>query len=292
MDGRTRIIQTLLRAVQSGEERFTMSKTLQEFTDEYKIGLKKGRSIYLTAQDKTVICEILRSEGVDPNTPPESWDAISRSEALRLGNNEKLARQPVKKWRVAVKALKPQLPLYLNGQAYTLPARCHIDADYHLLGSLADHDWIVVVENWECFNDIHIAAARLEFPGRNPVIVWRGDKDDVRADSLITLIGSLTQPVAAFVDYDPAGLVIAKALPRLYKIVAPDLNELRKLMMQGLEDRYLDQLTTCQNALDKCSDQNILELWTIIRTAGRALPQEYFVQAPLLTKRSEKNKSR
>lgn len=284
MDGKTRTIQALLRTVQSDEERFPMSKTLLEITDEYKIGLKKGRSIYLTAQDKTIIRDVLRSEGVDPNTPPDAWDNISRSEALWLGNNEKLARQPVKKWRVAVKTLKPELPLYLNGQAYTLPARCHIDADYHQLGSLDGHDWIVVVENWECFNDIHLAVAQLEFPGRNPVIMWRGDKDDIRADSLITLIKLLTQPVAAFVDYDPAGLVIATSLPRLSKIVSPDLNELRKLMMQGLEDRYLDQITTCQNALDKSSDQNISELWTIIRAAGRALPQEHFVQAPHLSK--------
>lgn len=274
-----RLVKMLLRYVQSDKERFTVNASLDAFVREYgpRVGDRKGQSIYMTPAQKQVVCELLSSEGVSADTSPDGWDGLTRAEALSVGNNEKFAQEPVKRHRVAVKALHPSLSLFLNGQSLLLPARCHVEVDYAELGDMAQHDWIVVVENWECFNDIHVAADSLAFPGQNPLIVWRGDKDSVRTDGMLAMLRNLKQPVAAFVDYDPSGMVIARFLPRLEMVIAPPLIELTKMMQRGLVERYMDQIAGCQAVLEKMDVACVAAVWNVIRLSGRALPQEIFL---------------
>lgn len=282
-----RLVKVLLRCVQSDNERFTVNASLDAFVREYgpRVGDRKGQSIYMTPAQKQVIRELLSSEGVSADTSQDAWDGLTRAEALSVGNNEKFTHEPVKRRRVAVKVLLPSRPLVLNGQSLLLPARCHVEVDYAELGDMAQHDWIVVVENWECFNDIHMAADSLAFPGQNPLIVWRGDKDSVRSDSMLVMLRNLKQPVAAFVDYDPSGMVIARSLPRLGMIVAPPLDTLVKMMQSGLVERYMNQIASCRAVLEKIDDTSIVAVWDVIRLSGRALPQEIFL-LPKLDKRN------
>jgi len=142
---------------------------------------------------------------------------------------------------------------------------------------MAQHDWIVVVENWECFNDIHLAADSLTFPGQNPLVVWRGDNDSVRADGMLAMLRNLKQPVAAFVDYDPSGMVIARSLPRLEMVVAPPHDALKKMMQSGLVERYMDQIAGCRSVLEQIDVACVTAIWGVIRLSGRALPQEVFL---------------
>jgi hypothetical protein len=231
----------------------------------------------MTPIQKQVIRKLLTSEGVSAETSPDTWDGLTRAEALSVGNNEKFTHEPVKRRRVAVKALQPSRPLILNGQPLLLPARCHVEVDYAELGDMAQHDWIVVVENWECFNDIHVATASLAFPGQNPLIVWRGDKDNVKADSMLAMLRNLKQPVAAFVDYDPSGMVIARSLPRLEIVVAPPLDKLANMMQSGLIQRYMDQIAGCRAVLEQIDIACVAAVWNVIHCSGRALPQETFL---------------
>lgn len=274
-----RLVKMLLRYVQSDKERFPVNASLDAFMREYgpRVGDRKGKSICMTPAQKQVIRELLFSEGVSADTPPDAWDGLTRAEALSIGNNEKFTHEPVKRRRVAVKVLLPSRPLVLNGQSLLLPARCHVEVDYAELGDMAQHDWIVVVENWECFNDIHMAADSLAFPGQNPLIVWRGDKDGVRTDSMLAMLRNLKQPVAAFVDYDPSGMVIARSLPRLAMVVAPPLKELAKMMQRGLVERYIDQIAGCRSVLEKMDVACVADVWDVIQLSGRALPQEVFL---------------
>lgn len=274
-----RLVMMLLRYVQSDKDRFTVNASLDAFVREYgpRVGDRKGKSVYMTPAQKQVIRELLSSEGVSADTSPDAWDGLTRAEALSVGNNEKFAHEPVKRRRVAVKALLPSRPIVLNGQSLFLPARCHVEVDYAELGDMAQHDWIVVVENWECFNDIHLAADSLAFPGQNPLIVWRGDNDSVRADGMLAMLRNLKQPVAAFVDYDPSGMVIARSLPRLEMVVAPPHDALKKIMQRGLVERYMEQIAGCQAVLEKRDVACVAAVWDVIRLSGRALPQEIFL---------------
>ncbi len=275
-----RLVKVLLRCVQSDSERFSMSASLDAFVRDYgsRVGERKGKSIYMTPTQKQVIRELLASGGVNADTPPDAWDELTRTEALTVGHNEKFAQGPVRRRRVAIKALRPSLPLFLNGQPLHLPARCHVEVDHAELIDITQHDWLVVVENWECFNDIHVAANNLEFPGQNPLILWRGDKDSVRSDSMLAMLRNLKQPVAAFVDYDPSGMVIARSLPRVEMVVAPPLDELTKMMRNGLNERYMSQIAGCRTVLEKMDVACVAAVWNVIQLSGRALPQESFVK--------------
>jgi len=275
LDART--VQLLLRCVQSPLDRFPTTVALEAFRARYQdIGRQKRKTIYLSEADKEKIRAILRSDGIDPQTSPDAWRGLSRTDALALGNNEKLANDPVKRRRVAIKALRPDQFLTVNGERMRLPARCHLDI-YEAVDVTA-HDWIIVVENWEAFNDIHVATESLSFPGAAPLVVWRGDSSMTRADAMLAWIGGLMQPVAAFVDYDPEGMIIARALPRLQRIVSPPLEVLEHMLEAGVRGRYLAQIAHCQNTLDAMTDDLVRPLWELIRRAGKALPQEWLVR--------------
>jgi len=275
-----RLIKILLRCVQSDNERFDINASLDAFIRDFgsQVGVQKGKSIYISSSQKDVIRDLLLSEGVNADMSPDAWENLTRAEALNVGHNEKLAQEPVKRRRVAIKTLRPSLPLFLNGQPLPLPVRCHVEVDYSELGDMAQHDWIVVVENWECFNDIHMAASNLAFPGQNPLIVWRGDKDSVRCDCMMAMLRNLKQPVAAFVDYDPSGMVIARSLPRLEMIVTPPLDELKRMMQSGLIKRYMDQIAGCKSILERLDVSCLVPVWNVIHLSGRALPQERFLR--------------
>ncbi len=276
LDART--VQVLLRVIQSRDERFPRSEALSRFIDTYQdIGRREGKSIYITPADKERIAGILSAEGIDRNTAPDAWRGLSRTAALSLGNNEKLARDPVRIRRIAIKSLRPNNVLVLNGAPVILPARCHVEVDLSVI-DISSHDLVIVVENWESFNDIHVAAGRLEFPGNSPIVVWRGDSSRTRADSVLNWLDGLKLPVAAFVDYDPKGLVIANGLPRLERVISPPISQLRELLKnKGLRDRYLSQIPYCQTLLDRSSGL-ILEIWMEIFATGKALPQEQFTR--------------
>lgn len=276
LDART--VQVLLRVIQSRDERLPRSEALSRFIDTYQdIGRREGKSIYLTPADKERIAGILSAEGIDRNTSPDAWRGLSRTAALALGNNEKLARDPVRNRRIAIKSLRPDHKLVLNSAPVFLPAHCHIEADFSVI-DVSSHDWVIVVENWESFNDIHVVGGRLEFPGNSPIVVWRGDSSRTRADSVLDWLNGLKLPVAAFMDYDPKGLVIANGLPRLERVISPPISQLRELLKnKGLRDRYLSQIPYCQTLLDRSSGQ-VLEIWMEIFATGKALPQEQFTR--------------
>lgn len=276
-----RAVQVLLRCVQSPDERFRVSAALADFCRQYEnVGTVRHAHIELSGDDKERICTILRSEGIDPATPPTAWTGKSRSDALALGRNEKLATAAVMRRRIAIKALREDAALWINDAPLHLPSGCHLDADF-LSIDVSRHDWLVVVENWETFDHVERTVAHLAFPGSNPLIVWRGAADTIRADAILTWIKTLHQPVAAFVDLDPKGLVIAATLPRLERVVAPPLDKMQQLLKKGLADRYSIQLPGSKPFLDSCHDEMIEPLWKAMEPIGRAFPQEYFLRPRL-----------
>jgi hypothetical protein len=106
---------------------------------------------------------------------------------------------------------------------------------------------------------------------RHYALAWRD------GDAMLSMLRSMSQPVAAFVDYDPSGMIIAKSLPRLEKIVAPPLDELAKMLCRGLAERYMAQIPGCLAALEQCDIACVSAVWNVIRLTARALPQEKFI---------------
>jgi hypothetical protein len=269
-------VRALLRVVQSEDERFAASGVLKDFSAAYRTGSSKGAGLLFDQEDKARIREILTAEGIDPGTAPAAWDGISRARALHLGPDEKFASRPVKRQRVAIKTL-PGRPLHIDGQALLLPPGCHLDVDGSMATDLLVHQTVLLVENWEPFNRIQDIELDLSAAGDNPLVVWRGDRSDTRTDHALALLGALDVPVWAFVDFDPAGLMIAAGLPRLAGIVAPEPERLERDLDHGLAERYQDQLPMAAAFLDACTCEPVRMLWAIIRRHGRALPQERYL---------------
>ena len=247
------------------------------FFEDFRIGRTKGSAFLFDREDKARIRELLSADGIAPDTDPAAWNGIGRAQALHLGPNEKFAAAPVKRRRVAIKTL-PGRPLILDGQALILPPASHLDVEYPTVAGLLTHTTVLLVENWESFNRIHDTELDFSPAGENPLVVWRGDRSDTRADHALGLLRALQVPVWAFVDYDPAGLLIAAALPGLAGLIAPPLERLEHDLAQGLAERYQAQLPMAAAALDASPSAPVRRLWTIIRHHGRALPQERYLR--------------
>lgn len=277
------LVKTLLRVFHSGKTRFSASQNLVRFCETYSVGHRKGASLLLNDKDKAEIALLLKGKhGINAYTTfPESWDGKSRSESLELGNNEKLAGGVVSEGRIQVKALRDR-ELTVCGGRWSFPDRADLGLDLEsLLGSPVLHSSILLVENKQTFHDIWSVREDLlkEASETNPLVVFRGEAEGgSRTDAVHRLIASLRVPVFAFVDFDPAGMVIAAALPRLDKVVAPDLNELERLLhAHGISDRFMDQLAAAKISLEKLKSNPVIgPIWNVIQSTGKGLPQEFF----------------
>lgn len=272
------LVKALLRVIQSESERFSGSKVLRDFSDGYRIGGVKGAGLLFDQADKMRIAEVLSIEGIDPATPPDAWDQRTRADATRLGPDEKFASASVKRQRVAIKALTGR-PLLLDGQEVMLPPACHLDADGPSIVGRIGHDTLLLVENWECFDRIDRVDLDFTPAGSNPLVIWRGDPSSTRTDHALALVQALARPVWAFVDYDPAGLLIAARLPGFAGVIAPPTSQLSQDLQNGLRDRYEEQLPMAASALDDDPRESIQRLWRVLRSSGRGIPQERYLLA-------------
>ncbi len=273
------LVNSLLRIVQSPEERFVLTKILEDFAHTYNLGWTTGRCIVFSSAEKEQIRVILRQEGIHPeDSTPGSWQGLTRAERLQLGNDEKFGGGVVKHRRVSLKAL-PGQALHVSGAPLDLPPRAHLDMDYLDVAVGSHHTGVLVIENWECFNDLDRVTLDLTAGGRDPIVIWRGEKDGSRADSAMALLARLDLPVWAFVDWDPAGLMIARSLPRLSGIIAPPPDELERMLEEsGIPERYQVQLPASQQVLDSDQFPIIAAPWQILRKHGKALPQEHVLK--------------
>lgn len=272
------LISSLLRVYHSEKSRFAASAVLTRFVETYSIGHAKGASIVFTDRDKQDVAALLRAaEGIEAaTTTSASWDALSRAESLDLGGNEKLTSAAVRQDRVAVRAL-PGRPLILGGKEMHLPDGANLDVEWHLASRENGHDAVLVVENWEAFAGIERTTFELSGTGANPLVLFRGSPV-YRQDHVAALLEQLRLPVHAFVDFDPAGLVIALGLPGFVDLVAPAVDELERALAASTNtERFLSQLPEAQRVLDANSHPSIAAHWRMQKMHGKALPQEYFL---------------
>ncbi|QLG88051.1 hypothetical protein HQ393_07130 [Chitinibacter bivalviorum] len=274
------LIKTLLRIVHSPDEKTASSRGLAQFANTHQIGRQLGRSYIFSLADKQVIKELLKiEEGVDADsTQPDAWDGLSRTDSLALGGNEKLSQACVRLNRVAVKALLGR-PLCLGDEKFNLPAASHLELDWQQVEELNRHDGVMLVENWEAFEKIHQLQFEPNIPSSNPLVLFRGMPQVYSQNYVVALLEKLKLPVFAFVDYDPAGLMIAVNTPCFTKLVMPPEAMLEAAFSKCTNsERFQKQLPETQALLEQCPHPDIRHYWQIYKRAGVALPQEYFCQ--------------
>jgi len=277
------LVITLLRVFHSPETRFSAGRGLREFCETYNIGHISGASLVISERDKAEVASLLKGKmGIDAHTTyPDSWDGLNRAEGLNLAKDEKFAGGAVGEGRIQVKALRGR-DLSVCRKRLALPDGADLGLPLEaVLDSPTLHDCILLVENKQTFHEIWHVREDLLTGGHalNPLVAFRGDAEGgSRADAVHRLIAETDFPVYAFVDFDPAGMVIASALPRLDRLVCPDLGELSGFLeAHGLAERFMKQLAGAAGALERLeSSATISPVWGVIRRAGKGLPQEFF----------------
>lgn len=275
-----RLAKSLLKVVQTPEqERFSLNASLKTFVSEFGIGRTTLTSAFFTAADRARIAALLAAKGIAADTPRDAWSGTSRSEALSLGPDEKWTDTPIRSSRLALRVL-PGRCLRIGETGVTLPFPERVTLEWDLNDALSlTHDSVVVVENWQTFERINSVAIDLERAGDNPLIVWRGGQQHVSVATAMAFLERFGRPVWSFPDYDPAGLAIAASLPHLAGVLAPPEGVLLgQLQASRLSDRFQKQLAGSKSAIERSPNEDVQRLWAMIRRAGRAVPQEIFVQ--------------
>lgn len=271
-----RLVALIQRAVLSGEDVFPLNASWQSLYREYNVGSPSGNKIRLTRNDKDELAKLVLSlEGVDLQTARlDDWANLSRYESLEKGRQEKWAGKAVSSGRLAVKPL-PEGFLNINGLSLPLPTRSHLDIAKETIAELG-HDALIVVENYECFD--RLDQIHLTVDSFKPIVVYRGDPNTSRADTVQEFLRRHGLPVLAMVDIDPAGLVIAQSLPCLAGILAPSRADLQSLLRKGNAELYRKQRPGAEQALRNSPYRLIRQLWQLIESQQAGLAQERWLQ--------------
>lgn len=270
-----RLAGMIERALRSDETLFPYNAGWQHLHREYNIGLPQGTRIRLSGRDKAELADLLRrATGLDvARSSLADLAKAGRAEALAHVRDEKWAGGKVSAGRLALKVL-PGHSLCLGGRELQLPPRGHLDIAAEAVRGLV-HDAILVVENYECFDQLDRIVWALDEDYRNPLAVYRGDTGTYRADVAAGWLCSEALPVLAMADFDPAGLVIAQSLPRLAGLVLPDLAVLDGLLKaRGNPALYHAQRPAAARALAGSPSALVRELWAMIERRQTGLVQE------------------
>lgn len=163
-----------------------------------------------------------------------AWIDADRIGATRLGANEKLAGRQLREGRFALRAPGG---IRVEGRGLDLPKTAYLDLRVSETMQL-DHDALILVENFEAF--VNFEDACIGAPFAKPLLIFRGDAVNTQ-DAVLALLQHTSLPVIAWTDFDPAGLLIAKALPRCREVIAPaDPGEALARLWRA--DLYLTQM--------------------------------------------------
>lgn len=273
-----KLAEAMQRILSRTDKSFTLTATLQRLID-VGIGTRRGKSITISDADRQAMREWLEAKGFP--AVPVDLTGMSREETLAVTPHEKASGEAVKRNRISIKALAGQV-LVLAGQPIHLPEESHLDVDWTRIVSQLGHRCIMVVENYENFNRIHATTFKFPLEYRSPLVVYRGDPQESRADNVQAFLLAAKLPVMAFVDVDPAGILIASNLPGLVGMVTPTLVELEAQLsspQSGRRDLFRDQYPLAGTVLSTIDRQNPLwRVCALVLTHRSAVVQERWIE--------------
>lgn len=277
--------QTLAQLMQRLLEKDALSTPLgassRRLKEDLGIGRIQGKTLHLSERDRHEMRELLLARGY--SATPLCLKEMSRSERLAKATpNEKAGGGSVKTGRISIKALGGKT-LDICGQSLSLPNGCHIDADWRRLVGAIGHRSIMLVENYEVFDQIDQLEFDLPPSCSNPLVIYRGDRNESRQNNVKDFLEASSLPVMAFVDIDPKGLHIAGCCPRLLGIVAPEFADLTATLASSVSarhDLYQKQLPGVEDFLRSTHpDSSIGRLWKLLQQYRAGVVQERWITA-------------
>lgn len=257
----------LQRLVADRRERRRMSQSALWFVEHYGLGVPFARHVEYQARHFDQARELLELHGL----PLEALGPrASRADSAKFtGQSEKTRSRAPWADSVAVK------PIGSAGGPW--------DARGAFLVLTVDEavqmpcERLLVVENLETFRylqDYKWLVSMEVFRARSVLALYRGDSTTSAADSAHVL-RRRTEPVCAFTDFDPAGLGIAAALPRLERLLLPGTEWLKRAA-RGARSLELYERSRAQYeaVLEVAAHADIREAWTLMKSLRAGVSQE------------------
>lgn len=275
------LAQLMQRLLEKEASSTPLSVTARRLQEDLGIGRIQGKTLYLSDRNRLEMRELLLARGYSA-TPLPIKD-MSRSDRLAMATpNEKAGGGALKTGRVSMKSL-PDKTLNVAGRTLSLPDGCHVDSDWRSVANSIRHDSIMLVENYEVFDQLHQLAFDLPDYCKNPLVIYRGDKTESRLNNVKAFIDASGLPVLAFVDIDPKGLHIAVGYPRLIGVVAPAYADLKATLdspASARPDLYRLQLPGVGDYLRSMADNSpISDLWELLQQHRTGVVQERWLVA-------------
>ena len=271
------LLKKLKSIVNKDDKKTSLTDGLAEFCRDFNLGSIKGKSVSFNDDDKAHIRQILNNKG---HSLLEGVNGtMSRVEKLRYGPNEKSGGGSLKRNRVSIKAAGKN-PLLVNGNSIQLPERAHLDIEISQVSS-TQHNAVILVENYENFNRFSETEMLLPPDFDNPLVIYRGDKNESRLDAVLSFLDLFKLPVLAAVDIDPYGLVNVMGIKGLAGVLAPTNAELDKLFSSRKTSRvdlYESHYLSCHSSLDSLPENHFCKkLWALIKMNKAGIVQEQFL---------------
>lgn len=262
-EGNKRFLQ---RLVADTPERRPLGRSATWFAEHFGLGTIFARHVEYLPRHIDQARELLRAHGLPVQATPDSSRADS---AQYPGQSEKSqSRSP---WSDSVAAkmfggLPSQLPMRMPAGAYA------VLSVEQALGLPCSR--LLVVENLETFRQLEAYKWLRLAEGPATLAVFRGDSRFNGADAA-QVIEQRIEPVWAFMDFDPAGLGLAAALPRLEQVVLPSEAWLRQAA-RGARALELFERSHAQysSVLDAASHRQVRAAWELQRTWRAGVAQE------------------
>ncbi len=262
-------IQFLQRLVSERPAQRRAGDVARHFSEHYSLGTVVGRLVEYRDEHHRSAAALLRTHDlpVNPMAP-----GASRAEAAVFGGmSEKALSAAPHAGSIGVKCIGL---CTLDGVPLHSPEGTYLVVTPEVAGRIRC-DRLMLVENLETFRQLE-RYGWIDYLGCSVLVIYRGDAALSTGEAL-QLLRVRREPVWAFVDFDPAGLVIAHSLPdgRLERIVLPEEVWLRQAANTSRGRQLFDeQEHGARPSLERATLPEVRRAWAVLAELRSAVTQE------------------
>lgn len=259
----------LQRLVSERPTQRKLGEVSRHFCDHYSLGTMVGRQVEYRPEHHRMAELLLRNHDL-PVAPMAA--RASRAEVAAFGGlSEKALSVAPHAGSIGVKCIGECL---LDATALKTPAGSYLVVTPDIASRITC-DRLLLVENLETFRQLE-RYGWVDYRGLSVLAVYRGDSAMSTGESL-QFVRARPEPIWAFVDFDPAGLVIANSLPpdRLERIVHPGFAWLRQAANTSRGRQLFDeQESKARAGLDRAQHPDVCAAWAEMLSLRSGVTQE------------------
>ncbi|MFC4621232.1 hypothetical protein ACFO3A_03265 [Comamonas nitrativorans] len=265
-------IQFLQRLVADKPGRRRAGDAARYLSEHHYLGTIVGREVFYRAEHWSLAQQLLSTSDLPVAALGKGNQRPTRADVAAFGGlSEKALSARPHDDSVAIQCLGG---CSLDGQEMRSPPGAYLVVRQEQ-GLRIGCDRILLVENFETFRRLN-EYSWLDLQALRVLVVYRGDQR-LPISQAAALINKRREPIWAMVDFDPAGLVIANALPtqRLEQVMLPQLDWLRaNAVTHHGKYLYSQQTPQASQVLGKTTHRQISMLWELLQKLQSGITQE------------------